>query len=681
MKAAEAKIRIKELTKALRQHNYNYYTLSAPSISDYEFDMLLKELQELESQFPDLSDPNSPTKRVGGDVTKDFKTIKHTRPMLSLSNTYSEEEVAEFDARVQKTLIDKPQYVCELKYDGLSISIIYKNGEFLRALTRGDGTQGDDVSTNVKTIKSIPLQLQGNYPDEFEIRGEIFLPHASFAKLNAEREEAGEALFANPRNAASGSLKMQDSKEVAQRPLDCIFYSLDSETLNNISHYDKLQLAKQWGFQISKYIIKANTIDQITAFIHEMADARNLLDFDIDGVVIKVNDAVQQRILGNTAKSPRWAIAYKFKAEQAETELLSVDYQVGRTGAVTPVANLSPVQLAGTTVKRASLHNADVMLKLDLHEHDTVVVEKGGDIIPKITSVIYYQREADAKPIRFISHCPECGTSLIKEETEAAHFCPNEDQCPPQIKGRIEHFISRKAMDIDSLGEGKIEILFDHDLIRDPADLYDLTYDQMINKEKIFKNEEGKRERIVRFKDKTVENILNGIKASLEIPFERVLFALGIRYVGETVAKTLARYYRNIDALADTDEETLLDIHDIGKSIARSVVEYFNHPPHLLMLSRLKAAGLQMEMIESETAYSNTLQGKSFVISGTFETHSRNELKQMVEAHGGKNISALSGKTDYLLAGEKAGPAKLAKAQKLGISLIDLEAFLQMIDI
>jgi DNA ligase (NAD+) len=679
MKAEEAKKQIIELTETLRQHNYNYYVLSTPSISDYEFDMLLEELQKLENQFPQFADTNSPTKRVGGDLTKDFITVKHSTPMLSLSNTYSEEEIAAFDTRVQKILGLAPEYVCELKYDGVAISILYRNGVFERALTRGDGTQGDDVSTNVKTIRSVPLQLHGDYAEVFEIRGEIYLPHSGFKKINDERAEAGEALFANPRNATSGSIKTQDSKEVARRPLDCILYNVDAPSLEDVSHYDKLQLAKSWGFRISDYIIKANSINEIMAFIHEMAEARKSLGFDIDGVVIKVNDPGLKQMLGTTAKSPRWAIAYKFKAEQASTELLSVTYQVGRTGAITPVANLTPVQLAGTVVKRASLHNADVMQNLGLHTNDTLLIEKGGDIIPKVISVELDMRTPDAQAITFITHCPECNTLLTRQEGKAGHYCPNEDGCPPQIKGRIEHFISRKAMDIDSLGEGKVEILFDHGLIRNPSDLYKLSYEQILNKEKVYPAEEDKKERIVKFKAKTSQNIINGIKASLNIPFERVLFALGIRFVGETVAKTLARYYKNIDALAGTDKETLLSIHDIGESIAESVVDYFNNPSNLSMLNSLREAGLQMEISEESNIHQNLFDGKTFVVSGTFEKHSRDEIKRMVEQYGGKNISALSGKTNYLLAGDKAGPAKLEKAKKLGIKILSFESFLGMI--
>lgn len=679
MKAEEAKKRINELTKQLNKHNYNYYVRSAPVISDYEFDMLMEELIRLEQEYPEYAQANSPSKRIGGDLTKEFPTVAHTIPMLSLANTYSEEEIAAFDQRVKKSLGNEIEYVCELKYDGVAISIRYEDGEFIRAVTRGDGTKGDDVSANVRTIRSVPLQLHGEFPPVFEIRGEIFLPHAGFKKINQKREAEGDDLFANPRNAASGSLKMQDSKEVALRPLDCIFYNLQGDDLPHKNHYDNLMEARNWGFKISDYIIRANSIEDIFAFINEMATERSQLSFDIDGVVIKVNDYAKQKQLGNTAKSPRWAIAYKFMAEQAVTRLLSVTYQVGRTGAVTPVANLDPVLLAGTTVKRASLHNADIIEKLGLREGDMVVVEKGGDIIPKITGVKEELRSRDSKKIRFISHCPECGARLRKSEGEAIHYCPDEDHCPPQIKGRIEHFISRRAMDIDSLGEGKIEILYDHGLINNAADLYKLKYEDLLGLEKVYEAGEGKKERKVSFREKSSKNIIAGIKASLEIPFERVLFALGIRYVGETVARILARHFGSIDALAQADKESLVAIHEIGERIAESVVKYFNDPNKLELVSKLKEAGVQMEIREEELPASNILDGKSFVISGTFEDYPRDELKDMIEYYGGKFTSSLSSKTNYLLAGDKAGPAKLEKAGKYNIPVIDLDTFFDMI--
>jgi DNA ligase (NAD+) len=679
MNAEEAKKRIKELSQQLNEHNYNYYVRSAPLISDYEFDMLMEELIELEKQFPQFVSANSPSKRVGGDLTKEFPTVAHSMPMLSLSNTYSEEEITAFDKRIRKTLEKEPEYVCELKYDGVAISITYENGEFTRAVTRGDGTKGDDVSNNARTIRSIPLQLKGHFPDSFEIRGEIFLPHAGFKKINIEREASGEALFANPRNAASGSLKLQDSKEVAKRPLDCIFYNVQGGDLPHQNHYDNLMEAKNWGFKISDYVIRANNTAEVFAFIHEMGTARGQLPFDIDGVVIKVNDYAQQSLLGSTAKSPRWAIAYKFMAEQALTSLLSVSYQVGRTGAITPVANLEPVLLAGTTVKRASLHNSDIINNLDLHLGDMVMVEKGGDIIPKITGVKEELRSNDSRKVIFIDSCPECGATLMRNEGEANHYCPNENHCPPQIKGRIEHFISRRAMDIDSLGEGKVEILYDRGLIKDAADLYHLKYEDVLGIEKIYPATEDKKERKVSFKEKTSQNIIEGIKASLEIPFERVMFALGIRYVGETVAKTLAKHYGSVDAIVSADKESLMAIHEIGERIAESVVNFFNDPEKLKFVKALKDAGLQMEISKETQTAQHKLKGNSFVISGTFENHSRDDLKEMIEHYGGKFTSSLSSRTDYLLAGEKAGPSKLEKAEKLGIPLIGIDAFLEMI--
>ena len=662
-----------------KAHNYNYYVLSAPEVSDYEFDMLLEELILLEKEFPEFIDANSPSHRVGGDITKDFPTVAHRFPMLSLSNTYSEEEIAAFEERIMKDLESAPEYVCELKYDGVAISITYEQGKFIRAVTRGDGSKGDDVTANVRTIRSIPLQLHGHYPDLLEVRGEIFLPHKGFNLLNTERTEAGEPLFANPRNAASGSIKMQDSSEVARRPLDCIFYGLYSDELPFRSHYENLMEAKKWGLMISDYVIKTKDQQVVFEFIHEMAKARPTLPFDIDGVVIKVNDFGQQQSLGFTAKSPRWAIAYKFIAEQALTRLLSVDYQVGRTGAVTPVANLEAVPLAGTTVKRASLHNADVIQKLDLHEGDMLMVEKGGDIIPKITGVVTEDRTKNANPIHFISHCPECGTPLIRSEEQAAYYCPNEAGCPPQIKGKIEHFISRRAMDIDSLGEGKVEILYDHGFLRDIADLYKLRYEEILGLEKVYPAGEDKKERKVSFKEKTCRNIIDGIQASLEVPFERVVYALGIRYVGETVAKILARHFRSIDAMASADIETLTNIHEIGERIAASVMDYFRAPTNLQLLAKLKDAGIQMNIPDTEHHNPQKLAGKSFVVSGTFEGYSRDEVKRMIEQYGGKNISSLSAKTDYLLAGANAGPSKLQKAKTFGITLLGMDELLKMI--
>ncbi|MCD4724034.1 MAG: NAD-dependent DNA ligase LigA [Bacteroidales bacterium] len=680
MKEENAKIRIQELTEQLRQHNHNYYVLSAPIISDYDFDMLLEELIRLEAAFPQYSDPNSPSRRVGGEITKDFLSVRHKSPMLSLSNTYSEEEIREFDQRMKKLIGSDVEYVCELKYDGVAISISYKNGTFQQAVTRGDGTQGDDVSENVKTIRTVPLHLHGNFPEEFEIRGEIYLPHEGFRKINLEREESGEALFANPRNAASGSLKMQDSAEVSRRPLDCNFYSINSEQLLYDNHYDFLLETNKWGFKTSAYIIKTHKLDDIFEFINDMAEGRDQLPFDIDGVVIKVNDFKQQDLLGNTAKSPRWAIAYKFKAEKAITQLQSVSYQVGRTGAITPVANLKAVLLAGTMVKRASLHNADIIEQLDLHEGDRVIVEKGGDIIPKISGIKKEQRSDHSRPVQYITHCPECNTLLIRKEGEANHYCPNENSCPPQIKGKLEHFISRRAMDIDSLGEGKIEILFDNGRVKDAADLYDLSYEDLLGLEKMFPAVDGKKQRKVSFQEKTCENIIKGISASLVVPFERVLFALGIRYVGETVAKILAKHFRSMEALAEADTESLAAIHEIGGRIAESVYSYFHDPAKLHLVERLKIAGVHMVLSEETPEHSQLLEGKTFVISGTFSEFSRDEIKQLIEQHGGKNTSSLSSKTDYLIAGANAGPSKLDKADALGINILELEGFMKMLN-
>ena len=680
MKEESAKIRIQELTEQVHQHNYNYYVLSAPTISDYDFDMLLEELIKLEAAFPRYADPNSPSMRVGGEISKDFPSVRHKSPMLSLSNTYSEEEIKEFDQRVKKLIGSDVEYVCELKYDGVAISISYKNGKFLQAITRGDGTQGDDVSQNVKTIRTIPLHLHGNFPEEFEIRGEIYLPHEGFRKINLEREESGEALFANPRNAASGSLKMLDSAEVSRRPLDCNFYSISSEQLLYDNHYDFLLKTNKWGFKTSAYIIKTHQLDDIFEFINDMAKGRDQLPFDIDGVVIKVNNFKQRDLLGSTAKSPRWAIAYKFKAEKAVTYLQSVSYQVGRTGAITPVANLKPVLLAGTTVKRASLHNADIIELLDLHEGDMVIVEKGGDIIPKISGIKKEQRSDHASPVQYITHCPECNTLLIRKEGKAKHYCPNENSCPPQIKGKLEHFISRRAMDIDSLGEGKIEILFDHGLLKDAADLYELRYEDLLGLEKIFPATEDKKQRKVSFKEKTCENIIKGIRSSLDIPFERVLFALGIRYVGETVAKILAKQFRSMEALAEAEAESLAAVHEIGVRIAESAYSYFHDPAKLQLVERLKNAGVHMAISEETDEHVQLLEGKTFVISGTFGEFSREAIKQLIEQYGGKNSSSLSSKTDYLLAGANAGPSKLEKAEALEIRVLEIKEFLEMIE-
>ncbi len=682
MTPEQAQIRIEELTKEINHHNYLYYQNSTPEISDYDFDMLLQELIKLETEFPQFKKAESPTQRVGGDITKEFQQVKHKYPMLSLGNTYSNEEIIEFDERIRKQMIGDFEYVCELKYDGVAIGITYKNGILVQAVTRGDGTQGDDVTANVRTIKNIPLKLHGDYPEEFEIRGEIFYPHAGFDQLNQERVDNGESAFANPRNAASGTLKMQDSKEVAKRPLDCFMYLLYGDQLPTDTHYGNLLKAKEWGFNVPTHIAKCNTIEQVLEFINDWDKGREELPFDIDGIVIKINSLKEQEKLGFTAKSPRWAISYKFKAERALTELLQITYQVGRTGAITPVANLRPVLLAGTIVKRASLHNADIIENMDIREKDFVYVEKGGEIIPKIVAVNTDKRPSNSETHRYITNCPECGTELIRKEGEANHYCPNNVSCPPQIKGRIEHFISRKAMNIDSLGEGKIEILFDNQKIENISDLYKLNFEDLFGLEKVFPAEGTKKERKVSFKKKTVENILAGLEASKEIPFERVLFALGIRYVGETVAKKLAQHFKTIESLISADYDTLLEVDEIGGKIAETVTEYFSHSEHLEIIESLKFSGLQFEIVESdEEMKEDIFGGRTFVVSGVFENYSRDQLKQLIEAYGGKNVSAISKKTDFVLAGAKMGPAKLAKAEKLGIRILSEDEFREMIGV
>ena len=680
MNKEEAKIKIGKLSEEIEKHNYNYYVLSNPVISDYDFDLLLDELIDLEKQFPDLIKPDSPTQRVGGEITKEFKQVTHKYPMLSLSNTYSEEEVRDFEKRVNKIIDEKVEYVCELKYDGVAICLIYKNGLLTQAVTRGDGVQGDDVITNVKTIRSIPLKLHGDFPDEFEIRGEIYYPHDGFKKLNDERIEIGEDPFANPRNAASGTLKMQDSAEVSKRPLDCILYYLLGDKLPNKTHYNNLQDAKKWGFKISKNIAICKNLEEIFEFINDWNEGRKKLPFDIDGVVIKVNSIAEQEKLGSTAKSPRWAIAYKYKAERVATKLLSIDYQVGRTGAITPVANLKPILLAGTIVKRASLHNADIIAQLDVRIGDMVYVEKGGEIIPKIVGVDISKRPESAVKVKFIENCPECGTQLVRKEGEAIFYCPNESGCPPQIKGKLEHFISRKAMNIDSLGEGKIEMLYDNNLVLNIADLYDLKYEQLFGLEKIFPTTEDKKERKVSFKDKTVRNILNGIEASKQVPFERVLYALGIRYVGETVAKKLAYFHKNIDNIKNATFDDLINIDEIGEKIAEAVINYFKNKKYLEIIERLKNKGIQFEISKQTTDIKeNKLDNKSFVVSGVFKDFSRDEIKKQIEDYGGRNVSSVSSKTDFILAGENMGPSKLKKAQELNIPIISEEDFVEMV--
>lgn len=669
---------IKELTEQLNRHNYNYYVLDNPTISDYDFDKMLEELSRLEKEYPDFVQPDSPTQRVGGEITKQFVTVRHVFPMLSLGNTYSMEEIEEFDKRVQNALMQKAEYVCELKYDGVAISLVYEHGRLLRAVTRGDGVQGDDVTQNVKTIKAIPLKLFGNYPDFLEVRGEILLPHHSFKKLNAEREDIGEPPFANPRNAASGSLKLQDSTEVAKRGLDCRLYMVLGEHLPFKTHFESFEKLKDWGFKTPDVLQKCGSIEEIKAFISQWDVEREQLPYDIDGVVIKVNDILQQQQLGATAKSPRWAIACKFKAKRALTPLLSVDFQVGRTGVVTPVANLQPVLLAGTVVKRASLHNYDIIQQLDIHENDYLYVEKGGEIIPKIVGVELSKRLPDAQKITFMTHCPYCNALLIRKEGEAGFYCPNEWGCAPQLKGKLEHFISRKAMNIDSLGEGKIEVLFDNGLVKTSADFYTLNIHNLLGLEKRITGEDNI-ERILSFREKTVENMLTGIEQSKNVPFERVLFAMGIRYVGETTAKKLARYFKNVDALASATKEELKDVDDVGEQVAESIVQFFNTIENLENIVRLREAGLQFELnAENHQVISHILDGKTVVVSGVFSIP-RDDMKQKIELHGGKNVSAISKNTNFVVAGENMGPEKRKKAEKLGIPILSEVEFDEML--
>lgn len=681
MSKQEAQQEINKLVNELNDHNYRYYVLAEPVISDYEFDMLLEKLIALENEYPEFILPDSPSQRVGGTVTSEFATARHTYPMLSLSNTYSESELREFDDRVRKLLDAKYEYICELKFDGLSISLTYENGLLTRALTRGDGERGDDVTTNIKTIRSIPLRLTGaGYPGLFEVRGEIILPRPGFEKMNLERIEIGENPFANPRNAAAGSLKLQDSAEVARRPLDGYMYYALGESLSFTTHQQSLQTLASWGFKISDKTALCHSIDEVLEFINKMAGEREKLTFDIDGIVIKVNSLEQQQALGYTAKSPRWAIAYKFKAEQVTTKLLSIDYQVGRTGVVTPVANLKPVQLAGTVVKRASLHNADIIAKLDVRIGDYVFVEKGGEIIPKIIGVDLSKRDLFAEPVVFIEKCPECGTQLERQEGEAGNFCPNEDHCPPQIKGKLEHFIHRKAMNIDSLGEGKIEILFDNKLVNDISDLYSLTYNSILNLEKVFKGIDRVKDKKLSFKEKTAENIISGINASKSAPFEKVLFAIGIRYVGETVARKLALHFKNIDAIIAASEDELKLAENIGEKVAASIFTFFRKTENLILIEKLKAAGLNMVADKQPELLSSNLSGKSIVVSGSFgSSKRRKELEEMVVMHGAKLAGSVTSKTDYVVAGENMGPEKRQKALKLGIPVISEDEFLEML--
>lgn len=676
---AEIKDKIELLTQELKDHNYRYYVLADPVISDREFDRLLKDLEALEHQYPQYRDENSPTKVVGGGITKDFNTIQHDVPMLSLGNTYSKAELLEFHDRIVKSMGRPLAYSCELKFDGFAIGLKYKNGRLVQALTRGDGVQGDDVTTNVKTIRSIPHQLKGSYPEEVEVRGEIFMHRKAFEKMNSERIAAGEKPFANPRNSAAGTIKLQEQDEVAKRPLDAFIYFVIGHEKDYATHIGALEQAASWGLPVSTHSRLAATIEEVWDYIEQWDKERKNLSFDIDGVVVKVNEFHMQDELGFTAKSPRWAIAYKFETEQAATTLQSVSFQVGRTGAITPVANLEPILLLGTTVKRASLHNADIIAQLDLHEGDTVLVEKGGEIIPKIVGVKIDLRLAGAKRIEFIRQCPECHAELVRQEGEAAHYCPNEAGCPTQIKGRIEHFISRKAMDIDSLGEGKIGILYDNGLVRSAADLYDLTYEKVLGLSKEIEHEETGEKRLVSFREKTAEKIIESIETSKSIPFSRVLFGLGIRFVGSTVAKKLASHFRNIDALSSASMSDLIAVEEIGDRIAESVVEYFSGTENRTEVNRLIAAGLCMEEEAAEALVSNALLDKKFVVSGVFSTYSRDEIKLLIEQHGGVNVSSISAKTDFVLAGENMGPAKLEKAQKLGISIISEDEFIRMI--
>lgn len=662
------KERIDQLRTDLHRHNYNYYVLNTPEISDKEFDDMMRELQDLEKEHPEYQDENSPTMRVGSDLNKNFTQVTHKYPMLSLGNTYSENEVTDFYDRVKKALNEDFEICCELKYDGTSISLTYENGKLVRAVTRGDGEKGDDVTDNVKTIRTIPLVLHGNnYPEHFEIRGEILMPWEVFEELNREKEAREEPLFANPRNAASGTLKLQNSAIVASRKLDAYLYYLLGEELPCDGHYENLQTAAGWGFKISEHTKKTHSLEEVFEYIRYWDTERKNLPVATDGIVLKVNSMRQQKSLGFTAKSPRWAIAYKFQAERALTRLNRVTYQVGRTGAITPVANLDPVQLSGTIVKRASLHNADIIEGLDLHIGDMVYVEKGGEIIPKITGV-----DKDARgmligeKVKFITHCPECGSKLVRYEGEAAHYCPNETACPPQIKGKIEHFISRKAMNIDGLGPETVDTFYRLGLIKDTADLYQLTAEDIKN--------------LDRMGEKSAENIIKGIKASKEVPFERVLFALGIRFVGETVAKKIAKSFNNIEELENADLEKLTSIDEIGEKIAQSILIYFSSPLNVSLIERLKSAGLQLYRKEEDlNEYTDKLAGQSIVISGVFTHHSRDEYKDLIEKNGGKNVGSISTKTSFILAGENMGPSKLEKAHKLGIKIISEDEFLALI--
>ncbi|UII25611.1 NAD-dependent DNA ligase LigA [Fulvivirga maritima] len=667
MTKEEAQIEIAELSKKINHYNEQYYMNDTSEVSDYEFDTLLNKLVELEKQFPEYNYPDSPSHRVGGTITKEFNTVFHKTPMLSLGNTYSKEDLEDFDKRVAKGLEGESyEYICELKFDGIALSVTYENGVLTRGVTRGDGTKGDDITHNVRTIRSMPLRLKGDYPAEFEARGEAFMPKKVFAELNKEKEAVGEEPYANARNTASGSLKMQDSAAVAKRKLDCYLYALNGDNLNINTHEEAIKKLETMGFNLSPTYKKCTNIEEVLAYINEWETKRHELPLETDGIVIKVNSIEQQQQLGFTSKSPRWAIAYKYKAENAATRLKSITYQVGRTGAITPVAELDPVLLAGTTVKRASLHNANEIQRLDLRVGDMVFVEKGGEIIPKVTGVDLTARTPELQPLEYITNCPECGTELIRIEGEAVHYCPNAQGCPPQIKGRIAHFIQRKAMDIDSLGERTIHLLYENELVKSPADLYELTYDEIFQLEG--------------FKDQSTKKVLKGIEASKEISFESVLFALGIRYVGKTVAEKLAAYFKNIDNIMKASFDELIAVPEIGERIAGSIINHFESEQNREEIERLRKAGVQLEIIEKETTtLSDSLTDKTFVISGVFSKYGRDELKELIQQHGGKVVSSISGKLNYLVAGDKMGPAKREKAEKLGVQIISEDEFDAMI--
>ena len=669
MTPSEAQKEIQRLSKELKQHNYNYYALAQPTISDQEFDEMLETLLRLETEFPQFISQDSPTRKVGGEITKTFRTVRHRYPMLSLGNTYSEQDLLDFDKRIKKLIGENFQYVCELKFDGVAISLTYREGKLVQAITRGDGSKGDDVTANIKTIKNIPNSIHGeSIPPDFEVRGEIFMHRKAFAKLNAERVEQGEMTFANPRNFAAGTIKMQDSGEVARRPLDCYLYSLLGEKLPFKTHLESLESLKMWGFHVSEHIRACDSIQEVLDFIHAYEKERFEFSFDIDGIVIKVNSYAQQDELGFTAKTPRWAIAYKYKAEEVETLLESVSYQVGRTGAVTPVANLRPVQLGGTTVKRATLHNANEIERLELRPGDTVLIEKGGEIIPKVIRVNFEKRPQGLSPTRFPGECPECGTTLIRKEGEAVHYCPNDTGCPPQIVGRMQHFISRRAMDIQGIGSETIELLYQKGLLRNIADIYEL------------KNRRETLLSLERFAERSVNNLLEGVEKSKEMPFERLLFGLGIRYVGETVARKLAAHFKNIDQLMTAGFEELISVNEIGDRIAESIVEFFDDPGHHALLDRLRAHGLQLQTEEKEIKLqSNRFEGETFLISGVFEDYSREELKSMIELNGGKVLSGVSAKLNYLVAGENMGPSKREKAEKLSVPIISEKDLINML--